>query len=360
MPRLPQRHALPGQTAEIIQEMIAAGELRTLIPGERSLAARLQIGRDTLRAALEILEGDGIISKREHGKRRRILTEEKHPARTQTRQIAFLSPKQLLQLPPKLLAEFDTLRQLLQRSNYELELVCPGLFHLKNPASKLEKLTRDIEADAWILYQCPSAIQRWFDQAGFPALVRGYPQDGLHLPCIDEDWQSAAFHAGTHLKRQGHRRVGLLLPDSDLAGLRATEQGLLEAMEKGSTTGTVHKMTEKGTLPSISRTLELAFGLQDPPTAIVSTRSRHVLATLSWLAQRRASMPRELSVVSLSSERWFDHLFPAITHYQCDPLMLARTVARKVLQLATGERRSVKTKLLFPEFSKGESVKKLT
>ena len=359
MPRLPQRHALPGQAAEIIQEMITNGELRDLIPGERTLAAKLQIGRDTLRAALEILEANEVISKREHGKRRKILQQGSGSPRTRTKQIAFLSPKELLHLPPKLMAEFDTLRELLQRSGYELELVCPGIFHLQNPATKLGKLTLDVKADAWILYQCPPVIQRWFDKQGLPALVRGYPREELALPCIDEDWQSAAFHAGNHLKRLGHRRVGLMVPQTQLAGLDATENGIREAMEKGTEVGSIHKIIEKGTRSSIARALEVTFGLQNPPTALVTTRSRHVLTVLSWLAQKGACLPRDLSLVSLSSEPWFDDLYPAISHYQSDPIMIARTVARKVLQLANGELHSTRTKLLFPEFSKGQSVRKL-
>lgn len=55
----------------------------------------------------------------------------------------------------------------------------------------------------------------------------------------------------------------------------------------------------------------------------------------------------------------FDDLYPAISHYQSDPIMIARTVARKALQLANGELRSTRTKLLFPEFSKGQSVRTL-
>ncbi|MGB0144769.1 MAG: substrate-binding domain-containing protein [Akkermansiaceae bacterium] len=359
MPRLPKRQALPGQAAEIIQEMIVSGELRDLIPGERTLAAKLQIGRDTLRAALEILEANGTISKREHGKRRQILQQSSDSPPSRTKHIAFLSPKELLHLPPKLMAEFDTLRELLQRSGYELELVSPGIFHLQNPATKLKKLTRDVKADAWILYQCPSVIQQWFNSQGLPALIRGYPQDGISLPCIDEDWQSAAFHAGAHLKRLGHKRVGLMVPQTQLAGLEATERGLREAMEKGTTPGSVYKVIEKGTLTSISRAIEVTFGLEDPPTALITTRSRHLLTVISWLAQQKACIPRDLSLVSLSSEPWFDHLYPAISHYQSDPLMIARTVARKVLQLANGEFHSTRTKLLFPEFSKGQSVRKL-
>ena len=139
MSRLPKRHGLPSQAAGIIEEMITTGELQNFIPGERTLAERLQIGRDTLRASLQILEQKRVISEPQHGRRRSILNQSPSPTRTSSKRVGFLSPKKLLQLPPQLLAEFDTLRELLQKQFYELELVSPGIFHLQNPFAKLEK-----------------------------------------------------------------------------------------------------------------------------------------------------------------------------------------------------------------------------
>ncbi|NNJ86261.1 MAG: GntR family transcriptional regulator, partial [Akkermansiaceae bacterium] len=87
--------------------MIKSGELQSSLPGERTLANRLQIGRDTLRAALDILESQEIISPREHGKRRSILSRDSGRRVTQSRRIAFISPKELRELPPNMLIEVD-------------------------------------------------------------------------------------------------------------------------------------------------------------------------------------------------------------------------------------------------------------
>ena len=114
MSRIPNRQSLPAQAARIIREMISSGDLQGLLPGERTLASQLQIGRDTLRAALTSLEADGIISHNEQGKRRRILTTAEK-CRTATKRIAFPSPKSLAQLPPWMLVQFDSLRDILHQ-----------------------------------------------------------------------------------------------------------------------------------------------------------------------------------------------------------------------------------------------------
>ncbi|YCM44396.1 substrate-binding domain-containing protein [Verrucomicrobiaceae bacterium 227] len=352
MSRIPDRQSLPSQAAQIIQEMILSGELHGLLPGERHLATQLQIGRDTLRAALVILEADGVISTNEHGKRRRILTTVTM-GRTATKCIAFLSPKSLAQLPPWMLVEFDHLRDLLNQRGYRLQLISPGLFQLKNPARKLKTLLNETDADAWILYQCPDIIQQSFQELKIPALIRGYPYPDIKIPFIDEDWEAATYHAGTLLSRHGHERIGLLMPDSKLAGLAATEKGLRKAFPDPAA---VISIIEKGRAENVANALTHALRLDEPPTAIIATRSRHTLSIISWLAQHRLSVPRDLSLITITSEPWFGHLLPKPTHYFSDPANLARTVARHILPIARGKSTTSPRKLLIPEYIAGGTL----
>ena len=355
MSRIPHRQALPTQAAEIIVEMISSGTIKDRLPGERTLASQLQIGRDTLRAALEILETDGVISPREHGKRRQILTTVLQKE-SSTKRVTFLSPKTLAQLPPWMLVEFDTLRELLNQRGYELLLVSPGLFHLKNPSRKLHSLVQDTESDAWILYQCPRPVQQWFDQQSIPALIRGYPQPDIQIPFIDEDWEAAAFHSGTLLKRHGHRRVGLLRPETNLAGLKATEAGLRKAFPESEGQDSIVTIVEKGSAEQVALAMNRTLRLATPPTAIVATRSRHALTLISWMAQHNLNIPRDLSLVTLASEPWYEHLLPQLSHYLSDPGNFARTVVRHILPIASGKSSSQTNKLLIPEYIPGKTI----
>ncbi|NNC87053.1 MAG: substrate-binding domain-containing protein [Akkermansiaceae bacterium] len=360
MARLPKRQTLPAQAAEILKEMIERRELQGLLPGERTLAERLQIGRDTLRSALETLENEGWISPREHGKRRRIMQisgRVKRPARTHT--VAFLSPKRLEELPPWMLVELDLAKGFLARQGYKLELVSPGLFHLQSPGRKLENLLADTKADAWILYQCPPPVQSWFQEKRVPAVIRGYPHEEITLPAIDEDWHAAAFHGGGLLKRHGHRRVGLLLPDVKLAGLAAAERGLTEAIEATPSPGSVYRLIDRQDTESVANSLQRAFALDDPPTAIVVTRGRHILTLVSWLATRRLRIPDDVSVIALCHEAWFEALIPSINSYHLTPETTARATARKVQAILGGQAPGEPPTLLIPEAIAGRSVKKL-
>lgn len=357
MPRLPQRQSLPSQTAEIITEMIKSGAISDTLPGERTLANQLQIGRDTLRSALDILESQTLISARKHGKKRSILKQSLDLEARRTRRIAFISPKELRELPPTMLIEVDTLRELLNSRGFELELLTPGIFHLQKPARQLEMIVKDRHFDTWILYQCPLPVQQWFQRMEIPSIIRGYASDGIDIPSIDEDWHASAFHAGGVLARNGHHSVGLLMPDTKLAGLKAAEAGLRDAVEKSQVASKVHLMIDQVEQGSVHRALERAFNLESPPTAIVGTRSRHTLTVMSWLAQQSMSIPKDLSYISLAYEQWYAHLTPSITHYHSDPAAFARAVARKAISLA--ERAKTRSgRLLMPDYIEGHSVSK--
>ncbi len=58
---LPQRHSLIAETAAVLRQRIEAGEWPLHLPGELDLAALLQVGRNTLRSALALLEGEGYL-----------------------------------------------------------------------------------------------------------------------------------------------------------------------------------------------------------------------------------------------------------------------------------------------------------
>jgi len=353
MSRIPQRQPLSVQAAEIIVDMIGSGELQKRLPGERELAAQLQIGRDTLRSALAILEAEKVISPREHGKRRDILNKAIQNS-PKTKRIVFLSPKKLAQLPPWMLVEFDLLRELLNRRGFELRLSSPRIFQLKNPDRKLETLTEDLDAAAWILYQCPNQIQQWFGQGSLPALIRGSPQPEIKIPFIDEDWEAAAFHAGTQLKRLGHQRIALLMPDSNLAGLKTAEAGLRKAFpgEKKA----VIPVIEKGTAEHVDRALSRVIAINSPPTAIVATRSRHNLSAISWATRNNLVIPKDISLITIAAEPWFDHLLPRPTHYFSDPATLARAVVRQIVPIAEGKATSSARKLLIPDYIAGGTI----
>jgi len=216
-------------------------------------------------------------------------------------------------------------------------------------------MVKETDAGAWILYQCPGNIQQWFHQQKIPTLIRGYPSPEVEIPFIDEDWEAAAFHAGNLLIRNRHHRIGLLMPDSKLAGLAATERGLRKAFPDSEAVITI---IEKGRAENVAHALNRSLRLKNPPTAIVATRSRQTLSMISWMAQHQLSVPRDLSLVTITSEPWFEHILPKPSHYFSDPANLARSVVRHILPIARGKNTTSIQKLIIPVYIAGGTVAK--
>lgn len=356
--KLPERRSLTAETAIVIQEMIRAGEIKQRLPGERELASRLQIGRDTLRTALAELEKGGWISVGEHGKRRRVLKKAPEDAdAVRSSRIGFLSPKRLEELPPTMLLEIDHMREMLARKDISLEIHTPSIFNLKRPGARLNELIDSTQYDAWVLYQANEHVQLWFEKHGTPCIVRGQVYPGIHLPSLDVDWQATGFHSATLLARYGHRSIGVMLPDTQLQGLFAVQKGIENAVAKSVEEITLHAITEQGTAEAVAASLYDVCHAENPPTAIIATRSRQVLTLISWLASHRLRVPQNMSVVSLTYDNVFDALVPGIAHYTMDRATMARGVVRKLQSVQKGQ--GIDEKLLIPDFVLGGSVKKV-
>lgn len=354
--KLPQRRSLTAETASVIQEMILSGEIKHKLPGERDLAVRLQIGRDTLRSALTELEKQGWISVGEHGKRRKILkTPSDDKKAKRSRRIGFLSPKRLEELPPTMLLELDHMREMLARKDISLELQSPPIFASSRPASRLKELVESAHYDAWILYQTNERVQEWFLKQKIPSIVRGQVYPGIDLPSLDLDWRAAGVHSASLLVRNGHRSIGLMVPDTQLQGLFEVEKGIQSALGKMASDITLHTITEQGTAEAVASSLYKICHAENPPTAIITTRSRQVLTLISWLASHRLNIPQNMSLVSLTADNVFEALVPRISYYKLDPSIMARGMVRKLETVMKSQ--ASEQKLLIPDFVVGGSVR---
>lgn len=359
--KLPEKESLVRQTIDVLQEMMRTGDLVSPIPGERSLANKLQVGRDTLRSALNELTKSGWISESKQGKRREILKVSKAaPVKKKSlKRVLFISPQRLEDVPRLMLIELNSLRALLAKRSIAVDVISPSVFETAQPDKRLEQLIIDYPADAWILYRCTEAVQKWFQKKKLPCIVRGYPQPNISLPFLDEDWNAAAFHAGTRLINHGHKSIAIVVPDAQLEGLKAAEQGLFKAIDKAGEGYHYHQIQEKRDIPSMVQAVQAALSSPNPPTAMLVTRSRHVLSLTTWLASFGYSIPEHLSLVALCHEPWFDDLYSPITHYSTPPENMAKSLAKQIRHLLSGTPLAKSNAYVIPEHVDGSSIKSL-
>ncbi|MEK7951455.1 substrate-binding domain-containing protein [Luteolibacter soli] len=355
---MPSRGNLVAECVRVMHLRISAGEWPRLLPGERRLAETLQVGRDTIRLALQQLERDGVLAPADAGARRRVIHSGGEAVREKnlTLKIGVLAHRRLELLPQPMLLEIDQVREALSSKGASLEVFAPAWYEQKNPAKRLEDFIGEHPCTAWMLLRSSAAVQGWFMKARIPVLIRGYPHPGITLPHLDIDWQATAHHAAGQLWRMGHRRVVVLSPAETLMGVEAAVRGVVELGEPGFE---ATALVENGTSGGVGRVLARALNFKSPPTAIIATRPRQAATALTWLASQGLQVPRHLSLISLGWEPFLDHLVPEITGYRIDPEAVAKLVVRRLERIATGDPNPGGNAWITPETVKGASVGKV-
>jgi DNA-binding LacI/PurR family transcriptional regulator len=352
---MPVRGNLIEECVRVIRLRLEAGEWSGGLPGERNLAQTLEVGRDTVRLALQRLEHDRVLSPAQAGCKRKVLIVPDHSTgkREEALRIGILSPRRLEQLPQPTLFEVDYLRRALADIGGSLDLFSPAWFEQKDPTKHLAQLVEGEPCGAWVLFRTSEQIQRWFAKSGIPCLVRGYPYTADLLPHLDVDWEATARHASGRLWRQGHRRVGIMIPPGHLRGVEAAVKG---ASDLGEPDFSVIEIPENGTAEGVCRALARALQMKDPPTAIIAPRSRQVATALTWLGTQGIRVPADFGIISLAYEPFMDNLVPELSGYRVDPEIVSKLVIRRVKMLISGNPGRGSNSWITPEVVKGTSI----
>jgi LacI family transcriptional regulator len=349
MEQLPKRTSLVHETAVTLKEWISTGILNDPLPGELQLKSRLGVGRNTLRLALKSLAQQGWITGAVKGQQRRVRTGHRpsgNEVASALLPVTFMSPYPIV-LRVTLL-KLEELRIRLAEQGRGLRFISPAIFRLKHPERHLHRLVREHPSAAWVLYSMGAAIQHWFDEQSIPALLFGSPFPGVKLPFVVPNWETAAFHAGIQLVRQGHRVIGILEQQERFPGLLAAERGLHRALATAPddpARARVIVLKDDLTPESVAHSLESAFALKERPTALVLTRALQTLTCLSWLVSRGIQVPRDVSLLSLADDSWFTEFQPAVSYYRSDAKVMGHRIAERVMELvANGQvaRRSIR------------------
>jgi len=357
MERLPKRTSLIAETAAALKEWISTGVLGGTLPGELPLKTRLRVGRDTLRLALKMLEQEGWVTPARQGRQRQVQQKRPSTAPSLARRhlpVTVLSPHRIVDRI--VLLEMEDLQKHLAEKGRELQFISPDIFHVKKPDRHLRRLVEENPSAAWILYSVGEAAERWFEQEQIPAFIYGTPFPGVNLPCVANDWESAAFHAGVQLARLGHRVIGLLQSEELAPRVQAAKRGLRRALDTAGPQGRLLMFVDDNTPRGVARTLETAFSIKNRPTALVLASTAQLLTSLSWMVSRGVGVPADLSLICISNDTWLRELHPPVCHYENQSKRFAGHVRQRVMELVEGGQITRKSVLVGLEYAAGASI----
>jgi len=357
MPDIPRKQSLAALVLERLREGILRGEWEGALPAERPLGETLQVSRSTLRLALAQLKKEGWIAV--EGKRHVI---QRRPATSRsgilkTRRVVFLSPLPLERLPSLVLFVYAELGRKLSALGATIQLESSPAFSHRRVDRSLEKIASDTDADAWVLYRSPPAVQEHFESRGLAAVLLGNAAAGVELPALRVDYPAALRHCLGSLRRKGHRNdeIMLALPDQQLAGTIELERGFRDEVGDGPRQRILKHREDYSDIESrLEQTLRGGF----VPTAIIAFRPSAAARIHGLLPHRLGiAVPGQVSLACLDDAPFMHQLVPRIDRYHVDTDRLVRFVFNGLSrQLSSGIVRGWDHRPFVPEYVPGETL----
>lgn len=353
---IPKRISLSAQAAASIRKSVAEGVWTESLPSERQLCALFQVSRPTIRTALHLLAKQGLLEIHQ-GRRHRLLRPSSRSAPRQERLIGLVTHEPLEHMSLTSYHGITEMRTHLAEHGFSTELlVCP----LRNPRAqcrRLEEFVRQRRVFCCVLTSVSREVQSWFSAHSVPALVLGSCHPEVKLPSLDVDYRSVCRHATGVLLAKGHRRVGLVVPNSGIAGDLASEEGFRQGLERTGrpdVRGIV--VRHNGTAPSVAARLDALLASPERPTALIVAKSRHTFMVLMHLLHQGIAVPDRMSIIARDHDRVFDLVSPAISHYAFASESMAHRLTRLMLQLVDQGYLGPEPNLIVPAYRSGGTV----
>lgn len=357
-----QRVSILDQTVEHLREGVRAGRWRGELPGVLRLAAECDVSKDTIRAALRLLEKEGLLSAGRAGGRRTVLVADGAASAKGTRAKArSLRVAILLEIP--LHEESAPLNQMLRDIQRDLEAAGHAVAfapktqsELRFAPARIARLVAATPADAWVVPAAPRPVLEFFAAQPLPAIALGGRSLGLDIASAGVDGTPALCAATRRLLALGHRRLVLICGRAwrQPPGGPTVTAYTTELAAHGIAAGDYHLPDFEPT-PAGTRALFESLFHMTPPTALILESADYAVAAFAFLARRRLSVPRDVSLVCLypdTSLQWCD---PPVAHLKYENAAVVRRVVRWCRAVARGQ---VDHKpVLFPaQFDEGGTV----
>ena len=167
--RMPQKgfSSITEQVATKIRDQLARGRWKSVMPGRERLATELGVSGKTVDLAMGILEKEGLLVRRGRGRRRGIAAQRgagQPPLRL------FILPYEKADMRLHYMVD---LKHQLQEAGHTAEFAGKSLMDLRMDVSRLRRLVRDTEADAWVVASGSREVLQWFSELGEPVLALG-------------------------------------------------------------------------------------------------------------------------------------------------------------------------------------------
>ena len=320
------------QTAHYLREQLIRKAWVDTMPGGPELASQLGVGRMTIEAALSMLESEGLLVPQGPGRRRRIELPEKmaQPARLRVAILLYEASDQSLDYL------IDS-KNKLEAAGHSVFYAPGSLTEIKMDVKRLARMVEKTEADAWVVVAGSAEVLQWFQQQEPPVFAVFGRRREQKIAGISPDKMPAIVEATRRLIDLGHQRIMLLDGLLSASNPGAAGTTFFDALSAGGiSAGSYNLPGWEGGHEGMYACLESSFKLT-PPTAIIVGSSPNYFATLHFLLNRGLQVPRDVSLVCLDDQPYFEDCQPSVTHTRWSSRPITSRIVRWGNNLSRGK-----------------------
>lgn len=341
--------SLGEQFALHLRKELIRGNWGGKLPGIHHLAGEFGVNHKTVRAAVRLLEEEGILVDQGPGRERRVVIPrgEISPLR-----IAILTRTRGLR------KDLNTTHcmQALSEHGHTPFFAARTEIDLAGEPSRLRRLLKQTEADAWLVHAGSRELLTWFSAQPVPTFALFGRREGLPLAAVGPDMQSALVEATRHLIELGHRRIIMLAREERrVPSPGASERAILDELEaNGIPTGEYNLPHWEDSGEGLSKILTLLFEIS-PPTSLLIDRPSVFNAVLQIVLQKGFRVPQDVSLICSDWASGFEMCQPTIAHIDWDVRPVGRRVAQWANNVSRG-RRDVRQSFTRAKYVEGGTV----
>lgn len=329
--------SLVEQTAGHLRAGLRAGRWRGQLPGVVRLSRELGISTHTLRAALRVIEAEGLLAMSADGRSREV--PEKLARRKRPLRIGILLFEPLAEECGQTVEMYLGLHHALEREGFTVFFSEETQAGLGYDVARIARYLLKAKGDAWIVASGSRALLEWCAGQAVPCLALFGRRAGLPLAAVGLDKTPAFAEVTRQLLDLGHCRIVMIcrrvprLPEPN-----APMQAFLDELAAhGSRMAGYHLPDWEETPEGLAALLD-GFFRGSPPTALIVDEVSLFIAAERMLAARGLRVPAQVSLVCTEFDAALHWCRPTVAHmrWQAEPMV------RRILRWANAVSRHVR------------------
>ena len=327
------------QLAEHLHSEILRGKWSGSMPGILRLKDELGVNRNTIEAALKLVEKKGALKNMGTGRRRKIVLPEDHaPPALRVAVLFYEKGDEAHDL-------FTRFQNKLKAAGHTVVHAPKNLTDIGGNLRRLARMIKDTEADAWVVAGGSGEVLQWFEQGQIPVFALYGAFGRLRIAGITANKVPAIVAATRRLIALGHRRIVMLESRATLSTPGTDGVVFLDELAAhGIETGNYNMPGWEGGFDGLYRCLESLFS-HTPPTAIFLFSAAEYFATTQFLLNRGLRVPQDVSLICCDVAPYFKRYQPTISHVRWNDQLMVNRIGRWAKNISLGKEDTRQTRI---------------